>query len=221
MKKKTMIVACECSGVVREAFKEKGWNAFSVDLQPTELPGNHIQEDIFKVLRSPKQYGIKGKIELMIAHPTCKYLANSSSKHLYIGMKKENGRNEARWAAMRNGADFFYRLWTTPGIAHIAVENPIMLGHAQEIIGATSSQIVQPWMFGHKEVKATALWLLRLPKLVPTNNVKAETMALPYAERAKVHWMAPGKDREKDRSRTLPGLAAAMADQWTQYIESL
>lgn len=218
--KPTVIVACEYSGTVRSAFEERGWNAISVDLLPTEVAGDHIQEDIFKVLNNLRDYHIR-KVDLLIAHPTCTFLANSGAKHLYLGMKKENGRNEARWAAMRQGADFFYKLWTYPNATHVAVENPIMLGCAKEIIGANPSQVVQPWMFGHTEIKATCLWLRNLPKLVPTNNVREETMSMSYADRARVHWMAPGPDRWKERSRTLAGLACAMATQWGDYIESL
>jgi len=135
-------------------------------------------------------------------------------------MKKENGYNEERWRQMREGAEFFRELYNAD-IPHIAVENPIMLGYAQDIIGVKPTQVVQPWMFGHKEVKATCLWLRNLPALIPTANVKEETMALTYAERAKVHYASPGPDRWKIRSRTLSGLAAAMATQWGSYLEEL
>jgi hypothetical protein len=218
--KPTVIVVCEYSGIVRTAFEKRGWNAVSVDLEPSELPGKHYQEDAIYFLQHLRKFGIK-KVDLLICHPPCTFLANSSAKHLYLGMKKENGRNEIRWAAMRQGADFFHKLWTFPDCEHIAVENPIMLGYAQELVGAAPSQVVQPWMFGHKEIKATCLWLRKLPKLVPTNNVKEETMKMPYAERAKVHWCPPGKDRGKIRSKTLTGLADAMAEQWGSYIENI
>ncbi len=206
------LIACEFSGVVREAFRAEGWDAWSCDLRPTEIKGQHIQGNVEELLAQG------GHWDLIICHPTCTNLANSSAKHLYLGMKKENGPNPARWKAMREGAAFFLKCYQA-NAPYVAVENPIMLGHAQRIIGAGPSQVVQPWMFGHKEVKATCLWLRGLPALIPTDNVKAETMALPYSERAKVHWCAPGPDREKMRSRTLPGLAAAMASQWTAHIK--
>lgn len=208
--KPRVLVACEFSGVVRDAFAAWGWDAWSCDLLPTERPGNHIQKDALEAIKKLNPL-------LLIAHPPCTYLANSSAKHLYKGMKKENGKNLHRWKGMRDGAAFFKALWEAD-VPHVAVENPIMLPYAKKIIGCGPTQIVQPWMFGHREVKATCLWLKNLPPLIPTNDVKAETMALPYAERAKVHYASPGPDRWKERSRTLTGLAEAMAEQWTWYL---
>lgn len=169
----------------------------SCDLEPTDRPGPHYQGDIFDVLYDGW--------DLMIAHPPCTYLANSSSKHLYLGKKKEGGPDLDRWARMRDGAEFFRRLWHAD-IPKVAIENPVMLGYAKLIIGAEQTQIIQPWQFGHGETKKTALWLRNLPPLVPTDIVEARV--------ARVHLMSPGPERQKLRSRTLPGIAAAMAEQW-------
>lgn len=146
----------------------------------------------------------------MIAHPECTYLANSGSKHLYSGMKSENGPNADRWAMMGAAAQFFITLWNAP-IQHIAVENPIMLGHPKRLFGIPNpSQIIQPWQFGHGETKATCLWLKNLPTLNPTNVVEGREQRI---------WkMAPGPDRKKDRSRTFEGIARGMAQQWTKFI---
>jgi len=149
----------------------------------------------------------------MVAHPPCTYLANSGAKHLYLGMKKENGRNEERWERMQEAAKFFRSLLEAD-IQKIAIENPVMLGYANTLVGQKFTQSIQPWQFGHKEVKRTCLWLKNLPPLVPSHNVYDEMMKLPYGERAKVHHEAPSVDRWKNRSRTYTGIAKAMAEQW-------
>lgn len=207
MKKKPLrvLVACEFSGIVRQAFSDRSWEAISCDLLPTELPGKHIQGDVQTILHL-------SNFDLLIGHPPCTYLCNSGAKHLYLGMKKENGKDPARWKAMRDGALFFKGLWNLP-IKHIAIENPIMLGHAQKLIGCGPTQVVQPWWFGHGEIKATCLWLKNLPSLEPTKIV--------HGRDPRVHFCSPGPDRWKERSRTLPGLAQAMASQWGTYIENL
>lgn len=140
----------------------------------------------------------------MIAHPPCTYMANSGAKHLYLDCKKENGRDEERWRLMYEAVDFFLKLWHSP-IPRIAIENPIMLGHAKKLIGE-QSQIIQPWMFGHGETKATCLWLKNLPLLKPTNVVDGREQ--------RVHLMSPSPDRWKERSRTYQGVADAFACQW-------
>jgi len=192
-----VLVACEYSGRVRDAFIAAGHEALSVDLLPTDQPGPHYQGDIFDV--------IDDGWDLMVAHPPCTYLANSGAKHLYLGMKKENGPNPERWKNMREGAAFFKSLLNAP-IPRIAVENPIMLGHARKIIGAGPTQIIQPWQFGHGETKATGLWLKNLPPLVPTDIVDGREQ--------RVHMMPPGPLRWKLRSTTFQGIADAMGQQW-------
>lgn len=143
--------------------------------------------------------------DLMIAHPPCTFLANSGSKHLYIGKRKENGIDRERWACMEAGARFFRALLDAP-VPRVAVENPIVHCHAREIIGQSATQVIQPWQYGHGETKATCLWLKSLPKLQPTRIVSGRT--------PRVHFASPGPDRWKERSRTLPGIATAMAAQW-------
>lgn len=210
-----ILIACEYSGVVRDAFLARGHDAMSCDLLPTDVPGPHYEGDVFDV--------IDDGWDMMIAHPTCKYLTNSSSKHLY----KMDGKGKSlfdaegnkipdntRWARMRIGSLFFKELWEWD-IEMIAVENPIMLGYAKELIGCgDQDQIVQPWWFGHPEKKATCLWLKNLPPLVETHNVYNEMMRLPKKEAQKCHMTSPGPDRWKSRSTTLTGVGAAMAARW-------
>ena len=192
-----VLVACEYSGIVRDAFIEKGHDAISCDLLETDRPGPHYTGDIFDI--------INPEFDLMIAHPPCTYMCNSGAKHLYINGKKENGIEPNRWKALEEAAIFFKRLLNYP-IPKIAVENPIMLSYAKDIVGSNYTQIIQPWQFGHGETKATCLWLRNLPKLVPTNIVEGREQRL--------HKLPPSKDRWKERSKTFEGIAKAMADQW-------
>jgi hypothetical protein len=201
-----VLIACECSGAVRRAFRERGHDAWSCDLKPAEDGGEHIRGDAVEAAYTQRW-------DMLIAHPVCRYLANSGAKHLYRGMNKANGPDPERWQAMADGAAFFLRFWRAP-IARIAVENPIMVGHAKRLIGVRQTQVIQPWMFGHPESKATCLWLKGLPRLTPTQDVRAGMMLLPVNERNRVHYAPPGPEREANRSRTLPGIAAAMAGQW-------
>lgn len=193
-----VLVACEFSGVVRRAFRALGHDAWSCDLLPAEDGSAfHIQGDA-------RLYTDDGW-DLMVAHPPCTFMANSGAKHLYLGMRKENGPNLERWASMQSAAAFFLALWEAQ-IPRIAIENPIMVGHAQQQIGIRPTQVIQPWQHGHGETKATCLWLKNLPPLTPTDVVDGR--------QARVHRMPPGPDRWKERSRTLEGIAAAMASQW-------
>ncbi len=210
-----VLVACEFSGVVREAFKRRGWDAWSCDLLPSEKKGNHIEGDISEALQHPW--------DLIINHPPCTNIANSSSRWLYVqGTTKKVPK---RWKLMREGAAFFKMLHDHPA-PHKATENPVMLGHAKKLIfgsveAGAATQVIQPWMFGRKRCKATCLWLVNLPPLTPTDNVYEETMALPYGERCAVHFASPGPNRGKLRSVTEVEIAQAMADQWGAYIEGL
>lgn len=224
-----VLIGCERSGTVRDAFRALGHNAWSNDLAYDEDTGEtivpegiwdryHLTGDVRTYLYAPAPEG--GRWDLFIAHPPCTYLANSGSKHLYIDMKAENGRYEPRWENMRKGAAFYREMYDAP-VDHVCVENPVMVGHARELIGRLQHvQTIQPHMFGHLEVKATMLALRGLPPLVPTNDVKTETMALPYAERAKVHYASPGKDRRAKRSKTYDGIAEAMAAQWGAWVQA-
>lgn len=195
-----VLVACEFSGVVRDAFRDKGHDAWSCDLLPTERdPKWHIEGDI-------QQAFDIGGWDLMIAHPPCTYLANSGVCHLW--------KNKERWLDMIDGALFFKDLLEGHNIPKICIENPIMHKYAKRIIGCDQTQVIQPWMFGHPEQKATCLWLKGLPKLKETSNVKEEMMSLPDNERQRLHYLPPSKDRQKIRSRTFQGIANAMAEQW-------
>lgn len=187
---------------MREAFKARGWDAWSCDTLPTEIPGQHLQGDIRDFLH--------GDWGLGLFHPPCTYLANSGAKHLYLGMKKEGGINPVRWAAMEDGAAFFLELWNAP-IPHIAIENPIMHSHGAKLIGMRPTCFVQPYEHGHPETKATGLYLKNLPAIVPSNPVAGRE--------PKVHMMAPSPDRWKNRSRTFAGIAAACAAQWTAFFD--
>mgnify|MGYP001076157201 CR=1 FL=1 len=193
-----VLVACEFSGRVREAFRKLGHDAWSCDLLPSEDDSPyHIQGDVLKVLNDGW--------DLMIAHPPCTYLTNAGVTWLH--------RQPGRWEKMREGAKFF-KLLLEADIPLIAVENPIMHKYAVEIIGRRQDQVLQPWMFGHPETKATCLWLKGLPKLVPTNDVKREMLKLPKNKQQRLHYLPPSKDRWKERSRTFQGIADAMAQQW-------
>ena len=195
-----VLVACEYSGIVRDAFRARGHDAWSCDILPTESePRWHIQGDAIEAAYSQQW-------DLLIGHPPCTYLANSGSKHLYEGMSKNNGANGERWARMGEGAGFFLALWNAP-VERIALENPIMLGHPQRLFGIPKpTQVIQPWQFGHGETKAVCLWLKGLLPLRETNVVEGRE--------ARVHRMAPGPNRQKERSRFFTGIAEAMADQW-------
>jgi hypothetical protein len=178
-----VLVACEFSGIVRDAFKAAGHDAWSCDLLPSERPGNHILGDIMTI--------VGDGWDLMVAHPPCTFLAVSG----------------ARWWKDRVGQQatalrFVMDLLEAP-IQRIALENPIGCISTQI---RKPDQIIQPWMFGHGETKATCLWLKNLPKLVPTDIVEGRE--------GRVWKAAPGPDRWKERSRTLQGIATAMAAQW-------
>jgi hypothetical protein len=179
-----VLVACEFSGIVRDAFISQGLEAWSCDLVPSEREGPHIQGDVRDVLGAGW--------DLMVAFPPCTYLAYSG----------------ARWFAQRQAeqaeAIAFVRTLLAAPIPRIALENPdgVLHRHIRR-----ADQVVQPYMFGHGEVKATCLWLSNLPRLQPTDRVAGR---VPW-----VHRNAPGgPNKSKARSRTLAGFAAAMADQW-------
>lgn len=202
-----VLVACEFSGVVRRAFAAVGHNVTSCDLLAADDGSNrHYQGNVLDILDNGW--------DLMIGHPPCTYLANSGAKHLYKGMKKENGLNLDRLERMQDGSLFFRSLWERP-IPRIALENPIMHRHAKAIIGVDQTQIIQPWQFGHKEMKATCLWLKNLKPLRPTDIVGPPPKDTEERKKwAKVHRAPPGPDRWKIRSRTYEGIAQAMAEQW-------
>lgn len=193
-----ILVACEYSGRVREAFRKLGHDAWSCDLLPADDNSPyHIQDDVLKHLDE--------RWDMMIAHPPCTYLTNAGVMWL--------DRRPERWEQMNDGAEFFKTLLEAP-IPLIAVENPIMHKYAIEIIGRRQDQVVQPWMFGHMERKGTCLWLKGLPELQPTHDVREAMLKLPKNRQQRLHYLPPSKDRWKLRSTTYQGIADAMGQQW-------
>lgn len=194
-----VLVACEYSGTVRDAFRSRGHDAWSCDLLPTDgNPAYHYCRDVLDILNDDW--------DMMIAHPPCTYLTNSGVRWLYS--------DETRWQRLDEAAAFFRALLDAP-VPRIAVENPIMHKHAKARIGnIPQNQVIQPWMFGHMEQKGTCLWLKNLPPLVETNNVREAMKSLSVKERNRIHYLPPSADRWKIRSTTYKGIADAMADQW-------
>jgi hypothetical protein len=193
-----VLIACEFSGTVRRAFTARGHDAWSCDLLPAEDGSNrHIVGDARDLLNDGW--------DLAICHPPCTRLCNSGVRWL---TKAPPGRTLAdMWAELETGAALFSAFWNAP-IPRIAVENPVMHRHAKALIEgyAPPAQSVQPWQYGHGEVKRTCLWLRGLPVLTPTDVVEGRE--------ARVHRMPPGPNRGKERSRFFSGIADAMADQW-------
>jgi hypothetical protein len=186
--KMKVLVACEFSGRVREAFHKKGHDTWSCDLLPSEIPGKHIQGDVLEILDD--------KWDLMIAHPPCTRLCNSG----VCWLQKRN-----LWKEMRKACKFF-RILMESSIPRICVENPVPHKYAIHEIGKKYTQIIQPWQFGHEESKATCLWLKNLPLLIPTKIMNKREQRL--------HHLPPSIDRWKLRSITFQGIANAMAEQW-------
>lgn len=179
-----VLIACEFSGIVREAFKDRGHNAWSCDLLPTEIPGQHIIGDVLNCFHGHNW-------DLMIAHPPCTHLAVSGARWF-----KDKQAEQSR------ALDFVRLLMNAP-IDKICIENPISIISTRI---RKPDQIIQPWQFGHGETKTTCLWLKNLPRLIPTDIVEGREN--------KVHRMPPSADRWKNRSRTYTGIAKAMAEQW-------
>lgn len=201
----TWLVACECSGTIRDALIAAGVDAVSCDLKPTRAPGPHIVGDALEQ--------IERRWAGVIAHPVCTYLTNAGAKHLYVGGRKDNGPNVARWEAMRKAAAFF-NAFKRANADRLAIENPIPHAHARALIGAPT-QYVQPWHFGDPYFKATGWWLYGLPKLVPTDRLTPPKPGTDEHKRwSMVHRCPPGPDRAEIRSNTFPGHARAIATQW-------
>lgn len=179
-----VLVACEFSGTVRDAFASLGHDAWSSDLLPSETPGNHIHGDVLNHLAG---------WDLIVAHPPCTDLAVSGARH--FSAKRADGRIDRALA-------FVAALASAP-VARLAIENPVSI---ISTAWRKPDQIIQPWQFGHGETKATCLWLRGLPKL--------EATAVVVGRHARVHLLPPSPTRWKERSRTCPGIAAAMALQW-------
>lgn len=198
-----VLVACEFSGTVRDAFIARGHDAMSCDLLPSETSGPHYKGDVRDILGDGW--------DLLIGHPPCTYLTVSGNKWF----KPEYAEKYPTRHADREAAISFFMLLYNAPVSRVAIENPI---------GVMSSRfrkpdcVVQPWMFGHPETKATCFWLRGLPPLIPT-HMRGDMFAAPEPEgrEQRLHKLPPGPDRWKERSKTFPGLAAAMADQWGEY----
>jgi hypothetical protein len=211
-----ILIACEFSGIVRDAFAALGHNAWSCDLLPSETPGQHHQGPLEDFIGSGRDWDFIG------GHPPCTFMANSGVRWLYGDHKMMTGeKSMERWRSMESACAFFNMI-RNRDCPHIYIENPIMHKHARRLIHCPMehweivneddpTQIIQPWQFGHGETKATCLWLKGLPPLQPTNIVAGRN--------SRVHFESPSPDRWKERSRTLPGIAAAMARQWGGVVD--
>ena len=180
-----VLVACEFSGIVREAFAKREHDTWSCDLFPTEIPGNHYQGYLEDFIGKGDEW------DLIIAHPPCTHLAVSGARWF-----------KDKQAEQKTAIEFFMVFVNAP-CNKICVENPISI---MSTVYRKPDQIIQPWQFGHGETKATCLWLKNLPKLIPTNIVEGRN--------PRVHYEPPSPERWKNRSRTLQGIADAMAEQW-------
>ena len=193
-----VLIACEESQTVCKAFRSKGIEAYSCDLQDCSggHPEWHIKGDAIAEAYS-------GKYDMMIAHPPCTFITNSGVRWLY---NKDGSKNADRWQNLLWARRFFIDLLNAP-IKHKGIENPIPHKHASL---PKYTQLIQPWQFGHGETKATCLWLVNLPELQPTDIVSGREQ--------KIWRMPPGPERTKLRSKTYEGIALAMADQWSKLI---
>ena len=204
-----ILIACEESQAVMKEFRNLGYEAYSCDLLPCSggFPEYHLQQDVVPLL--------KEKWDLVIAFPTCTYLTISANKWYADQPKRKSGTlvGEERRKAREEAIGFFMKF--TKLKCPWAIENPIGI---MSTVYKKPSQVVQPWMFGHPEQKATCLWLNNLPLLEETNNVKEEMMKLSNSERQRLHHLPPSKDRAKLRSKTFGGVAKAMATQWSKYL---
>jgi len=180
-----VLVACEYSGIVRDAFIRRGHEAMSCDLLATDVAGPHYQGDVRDVLDYPW--------DLMIAHPPCTDLSVSGARHF----------ESKRWVGRQQASASFFMMLAKADIERIAIENPVCV---MSSLWRKPDQVIQPWQFGHGETKATCLWLKNLPLLTPTDIVDGRE--------ARIHKMPPSADRWKLRSTTYQGIADAMAEQW-------
>ncbi len=192
-----VLIACEYSGIVRDAFAAKGHDAWSCDILPTESPGNHFQGDVLEHLH-------KGW-DLMIAHPPCTHLAVSGARWFTEGKKP--------WSLQEEALDFVRKLLAAP-VDKIALENPVSVISTKI---RKPNQIIQPFEYGHDVTKRTCLWLKNLPNLKPTKIVKPDIVLVNGKKMSRMHYESfklPSKERSKVRSKFYTGIAEAMADQW-------
>lgn len=219
-----ILIACESSGVVRDAFIAAGYDAVSCDLLASERPGPHYQGDVRDIL----DFGW----DMLIAHPTCTRLTNAGARWLvepptklapwqypaevveaYAVMSRDE-RLAFMWSELHKGVEF-YNLFKNSKIPKKAIENPVMHCHARALIQPAPRQIVQPWWFGDPFFKATGWELENLPPLIATDRLVPPKKGTPeHKQWSAVHLASPGPDRWRERSRFFPGMAAAMATQW-------
>jgi len=211
-----ILVACEFTGMVREAFRAKGWDAWSCDLLPTEIPGQHIQGDVLEILDNDW--------DMMIAHPPCTYLSIVSAP--FFNEEKYGEKAGKRKQKREEAINFFMKLWNAP-ICKIAIENPV--GFINNVLKPT--QIIHPYYFGDADKKRTCLWLKNLPalqysfedtlfekksiKIIP-NPKGYNSRGNPYYLMGEMVRIKDAEERAKIRSKTFPGIARAMADQWAE-----
>lgn len=193
-----VLVACEYSGRVRDAFRRRGHDAISCDLLPTDVEGPHYEGDVYNMLDQ--------RWDLIIAHPPCTALTVAGNSTYGEGQPKYQDRLAA--------VEWTVALWEKMKAVspRVCLENPV--GVLRRLGGMPKPQFVQPYWFGHLEQKKTGLFLHGLPDLTPTNNVYDEMMLLPKNQRERLHYLPPSPDRWKLRSTTFQGIADAMADQW-------
>jgi len=195
-----VLIACEFSGIVREAFTKKGHDAWSCDILPCEIPGNHIQDDVLNHLNK--------NWDLLIAHPPCTYLSVAGAGWI--------NRRPERKQQMVIAANFFKKLLDAP-IEKICIENPLIYLDAIKIIGKKYNQIIEPYHFGESYKKRTCLWLKNLPELKPTKIVEPHTYWVNSSSNYRKGKKLSNKGihrSKKERSRTFKGIADAMAEQW-------
>jgi len=210
-----ILIGCEESQIVCMSFRERGHEAYSLDIKDCSggHPTWHIREDFFHhISRYLFRYGFIG------VHPVCRFMANSGVRWLtskkqrpgYVWSDKyQININPDRWNKMENATEFLKSaLSVVKSVGMGYVEQPVLHKYAIELIGEKPTQIIQPWMFGHTTKKATCLWLVGLPKLIPTQIIPVELRT------DEIHRCPPGENREEIRSKTFPGIAKAMAEQW-------
>lgn len=188
-----ILIGCECSGIMREAFIKEGHDAWSCDIEPTEIPGNHIQDNVLNHLDEDW--------DLMIAHPPCTFLCRNRA-HLNDIEGAQDAQDEGR--------EFFMKLWNSD-IHRICIENPVPALNSGL---PPYTQIIQPYYFGHDHSKKTCLWLKNLPPLIPTKRVQLSYITTPNGFKYTKGWYETPRTSIA-RSRTFPGIANAMASQWS------
>lgn len=200
------LIACEESQVVCKEFRALGHLAFSCDLQDCSggHPEWHLKMDVFEAIKLQDW-------DIGIFHPPCQFMAVSGARWMY---NKDGSINQERKENQEKALDFVRKLMDCC-IPYTAIENPISIISSKI---RKPDQVIHPWMHGHPEKKSTCLWLNNLPLLIPTNDVREEMKSLPKSQTDRIHYMSPGPERAKMRSKTFPGFAKAMASQWSQFV---